>query len=108
LQLAQDTKAKAAVEEAIRAFRSGASSPLTPTGNNTAFAAMQARLVLETADWKGAAALPVYESPFPAVNSLNRFARGLGMARSGDVASAKGEIEAIKPLRAALEKVGDS
>jgi tetratricopeptide (TPR) repeat protein len=69
---------------------------------------MEARLVLESADWKGAAAMPVYSSEFAAANSLNRFARGLGMARSGDAAGAKAEIEAIKGLRAALEKAGNS
>ena len=40
----------------------------------------------------------------PQADSLTRFTRGLGMARSGDLAGAKGEIEAIKALRAALEK----
>ena len=33
--------------------------------------------------------------------ALIRFTRGLGMARSGDLAGARAEIEAIKALRAA-------
>jgi hypothetical protein len=38
------------------------------------------------------------------LDSLIRFTRGLGMARSGDLGGARAEIEAIKGLRAALEK----
>jgi tetratricopeptide (TPR) repeat protein len=108
LQLAQDGKAKAITEKAGAVARSGASIPGSALGAHTALASMPARLVLESADWKGAAALPIYESPIAAANSLNRFARGLGMARSGDTASAKREIEAIRGIRAALEKAGDS
>jgi len=74
----------------------------------TALAAMPARYVLERADWKGAAALAMTSSQYPQADSLNRFARGLGMARSSDPAGAKGEIEAIKDLRAKLEKDGNS
>jgi tetratricopeptide (TPR) repeat protein len=103
LQLAQDAKARAAVAEAMTVVQGG-----VPVTSHTAIAAMQARLPLETADWKAAAALTVYESPFPHANSLNRFARGIGLARSGDPAAAKGEIDAIKTMRAALEKAGDS
>jgi tetratricopeptide (TPR) repeat protein len=108
LQLAQDAKARAMVEKAVAIPGSGVQIPGTPLGANAGLAAMQSRLVLERADWKGAAALTVYSSEFPAADSLNRFARGLGMARSGDAAGAKGEIEAIKALRAALEKAGNS
>jgi tetratricopeptide (TPR) repeat protein len=41
-------------------------------------------------------------------DSLTRFARGLGMARGGDVAGAKREILALQELRAALDKSGQS
>src|SRR4029077_20746392 len=44
----------------------------------------------------------------PQPDSLIRLTRGLGMARSGDLAGAKGEIEAIKALRAALERSNQS
>ena len=40
--------------------------------------------------------------------SLIRFTRGLGMTRSGDVAGAKREIEAIQGLKKALEKAKDT
>jgi tetratricopeptide (TPR) repeat protein len=41
-------------------------------------------------------------------DSLTHFARGLGMARTGNVAGAKAEVEAMKELRAALERANDS
>ena len=69
---------------------------------------MMARYVLERADWDGAAALPFTTTQYPQPDSLIRFTRGLGMARSGDLAGAKGEIEAIKALRAALERSNQS
>jgi hypothetical protein len=37
-------------------------------------------------------------------DSLTRFARGLGMARSGDLAGAKQEVQALQELRTALEQ----
>jgi tetratricopeptide (TPR) repeat protein len=109
MQLAQDAKARAVVAKALEVFRTTRSlGPGSPFGTGTGMAVMPARLVLESGDWKGAAALPVYETDFPAAASLNRFARGLGMARTGGVTGAKSEIEAIKGLRAALEKTNNS
>jgi tetratricopeptide (TPR) repeat protein len=52
--------------------------------------------------------LPVPASRYPQADSLTRFARALGMARSGDVANAKQEIEAIKALRDALAQASQS
>ena len=40
-------------------------------------------------------------------DSLIRFTRGLGMARSGDLAGAKSEIEAMQGIQTALEKAKD-
>jgi hypothetical protein len=101
LQLAQDSKARAAIEKAaaaqIRPDRIG-------LGNHTALAAMPARFVLERADWAGAAALPVTSTPYAQADSLTRFTRGLGMARTGDLAGAKREIGAMQALRVTLQK----
>ena len=55
-----------------------------------------------------AAALPLKPSQYPMADSLTHFTRGLGMARSGNLAGAKAEIEAIKALRAALERANQS
>jgi hypothetical protein len=106
LQLAQDAKAKALMEKSIATADRG-DRPVTFV-NFTAKNAMSARYVLERADWADAAALPFTSSQYPQPDSLIRFTRGLGMARTGDLAGAKAEIEAIKALRAALEKSNQS
>jgi len=106
LQLAQDAKAKAAMEEALKTADTG--TRVVTIVNFTATAAMPARYAIERADWKGAAALTVTSTQFPAADSLTRFARGLGMARSGDIAGAKREIEAMQELQKALEEANDS
>jgi tetratricopeptide (TPR) repeat protein len=101
LQLSQDRQAQAMIEEAARQF---AANPPVALGGFTARAALPARYALERADWRAAAQLPVNPSRFPQADSLTRFARGLGMARSGDAAGAAKEIEAMQSLREALEK----
>ena len=106
LQLAQDAKARSIIEKSLSTPDRG-DRPITFV-NFTARAAMPARYVLERGDWAGAAALPPMATKYPQADSLNRFARGLGMARSGDLAGAKGEIEAIKTLRATLETASQS
>src|SRR5437016_767416 len=106
LQLAQDAKAKALTEKSIATADRG-DRPVTFV-NFTAKNAMSARYVLERADWVGAAALPFTSSQYPQPDSLIRFTRGLGMARTGDLAGARAEIEAIKTLRATLEKSNQS
>jgi hypothetical protein len=106
LQLAQDAKAKALTDKSLATADRG-DRPITFV-NFTAKNAMSARYVLERADWAGAAALPFTPSQYPQPDSLIRFTRGLGMARTGDLAGAKAEIEAIKALRAALERSNQS
>jgi tetratricopeptide (TPR) repeat protein len=102
LQLAQDAKAKAMIDKSLATAERGDRPPTL--GTYTAQTAMPARYALERGDWAGAAAMPVTSTRFPYANALTRFTRGLGMARSGNLAGAKGEIEAIKALRADLEK----
>jgi len=106
LQLAQDAKAKALTEKSLATADRG-DRPVTFV-NFTAKNAMPARYMLERGDWAGAAALVLKPSQYPQADSLTRFARGLGMARSGDLAGAKSEIEAIKALRTALEQASQS
>ena len=106
LQLAQDAKAKAMIEKSLATPDRG-DRPITFV-NFTARAAMPARYPLERADWAGAAALPVVGSQYPQADSLTRFARGLGMARNGDLANAKREVDELKSLRTALEKANQS
>ena len=106
LQLAQDANAKALTEKSIATADRG-DRPIV-SANFTAKNAMPARYVLERADWAGAAALAFKPSQYPQADSLTHFTRGLGMARSGDLAGAKEEIEAIKALRTTLEKANQS
>jgi tetratricopeptide (TPR) repeat protein len=106
LQLAQDAKAKALTEKSLGTADRG-DRPVTFV-NFTAKNAMPARYALERADWNGAAALPLKSSQYPQADSLTHFARGLGMARIGNVEGAKAEIESIKTLRAGLEKANQS
>jgi tetratricopeptide (TPR) repeat protein len=108
LQLGQDAKAKAAFEYAQKVLTSGAPGFGTLVAIHTALAAMPARLVLERGDWKGAAALPLTATGSIAADSLTRFARGIGMARSGNLAGAKAEIEALQAIRAQLAKADES
>jgi hypothetical protein len=68
---------------------------------------MPARYVLDRGDWAVAAALSLTPSQYPMADSLTA-SRGLGMARTGNLAGAKAEIDAMKALRAALERVNDS
>src|SRR3954449_7201130 len=106
LQLAQDAKAEAMSKKSLATADRG-DRPINFV-NFTAKAAMPARYVLERADWAGAAALPMTVTQYPMADSLFRFTRGLGMARTGDLAGAKAEIEAMKTLRAALERVNNA
>ena len=106
LQLGQDAKAKAMIDKTFNTPDRG-DRPVG-AGNFTAMAAMPARYVLERADWQGAAALPVAASKYPMADSLTRFTRGIGMARSGDLAGAKREVAEMQTLRSALEKSSQS
>ncbi len=106
LQLGQDEKAKALTEKSLATADRG-DRPINFV-NFTAKAAMPARYVLDRGDWAGAAALVLKPSQYPMADSITNFARGLGMARIGNVAGAKAEVESMKVLRAALERVNDS
>jgi Tfp pilus assembly protein PilF len=102
LQLAQDARAKALVD--ATAARPKGEYPFL--ANYTAVAVIPARYTLERADWAAAAALPVASTGRAMADSLVRFARGLGMARSRDLAGARREIQALHELRRALEQSG--
>jgi tetratricopeptide (TPR) repeat protein len=102
LQLAQDAKADAMIKRSFATADRG-DRPIN-FGNFTAKAAMPARYVLERADWSGAATLPMNSTQYPMADSLIRFTRGLGMARTGDLAGAREEIEAMKVLHTKLQR----
>jgi tetratricopeptide (TPR) repeat protein len=106
LQLTQDEQAARMLDRAARTPERG-DRPAT-IADYTARGAMPARFALERADWKAAASLPLTSSAYPQADAITRFARGLGMTRAGNVKGARGEIDALTSLRAALLKSGDS
>jgi tetratricopeptide (TPR) repeat protein len=110
LQLAQDAKAKALIDEIDKAGRDGLlfKENLANLGAYAALAVIPARYPLERGDWKAAAALAAVQTKRLMADSLIRFTRGLGMARSGDIAGAKSEIEAIQGIQKALLKAKDA
>ena len=105
LQLAQDDRAAALIQKALNTPPRGDRPP--GMGDGTARAAMPARYALERADWAAASALPVTSTEYPQADSLTRFTRGLGMARTGKLRDAKLEVEALRTLQSALEKASD-
>ncbi len=107
LQLAQDAKAKALIEKAL-ATQSRGDRPAGGFGNGVAKALLETRYLLDRGDWQGAAAMPMNPTGVPIADSLYRFTRGIGMARTGNVAGAKAEIEAMRGLRAALQRADQS
>ena len=85
LQLAQDKKAGAVIEEMNKV------SGFTETfiAGPYALAASPARYAVERGDWKAAAELSVRPSPLPHVHAVTHFARALGAARSGNPEAAQ-------------------
>jgi tetratricopeptide (TPR) repeat protein len=100
LQLGQDSKAKALIDESAEIKK--VIGPVS--AGNTARAAVPARYYLERQDWKGAAQLQPLGTPFPAAEAITHFARAMGAARSGDAAAAQADIEKLKQLREGLLK----
>jgi tetratricopeptide (TPR) repeat protein len=69
--------------------------------------AMPARYALERDDWKGAAALAATSTSMGADAAVTHFAKGLGAARSGDIALAKEQTAALEKIAAALTARND-
>jgi tetratricopeptide (TPR) repeat protein len=105
LQLSQDRQAADLMAKALATPSRGD----RPSGmaDFTAKAAMPARYALERADWTAAAALAVTPTAFPQADAVTRFTRALGMARTGNPAGARAEIEEMRSLGATLERAGD-
>jgi tetratricopeptide (TPR) repeat protein len=103
LQQAQDQAAKRLVDEAASIRQVNVEN--FPAAY--AFAAIPARFALERGDWKGAAALELSPtglawSKFPQAEAVLIFARGLGAARSGDIAAAHKDIARLQILKEAM------
>ena len=104
LQLGQDDKAKAVVDEMN-----------TVTGFSESFiagpyaeAASPARYTLERGDWKTAENLTVRPTPLAHVQAITYFARALGAARAGDPEAAKPNVAKLGELRDKLREAKDA
>jgi hypothetical protein len=77
-----------------------------------AFAAAPARWALERHDWKAAAALEIKPAWFPwkqfqNVEALSHYARAIGAARAGNLATARRSVEQIAAIRKAAPATRD-
>lgn len=77
------------------------------------FAAVPARLALENKRWSDAALLQIHESElnwdkFPWQKAILHFAKSLGASRSGDVVTAKKELEILQTLHQGLADKNDA
>jgi len=104
LQLGQDSKAKALVDEmpTVTGFTE------TFLVGPYALAASPARYAIERADWKAAASLDVRPSPLGQVQAITYFARALGSVRSGNLEAAKADIAKLGELRDKLREAKDA
>jgi hypothetical protein len=104
LQLGQDQKAKAVMDEAT----SVAGFTETFLAGPYALAISPARYAVERGDWKAASELAVRPSPLPQVQAISYFARALGAARSGNPDAAKADIAKLAELRDKLRDAKDA
>src|SRR5258708_25131675 len=104
LQLGQDDKAKAVIDEMSKV--AGFTETFLP--GPYALAASPARYAVERGDWKAAAQLQVRPSPLVQVQAITHFARALGAARSGDAAAAKADVAKLAELRDKLREASDA
>ncbi len=104
LQLAQDKRAREAIDEmnAVTGF-----NPSVRAGPY-ALAASPARYVVERGDWTAAAELQVLPGQFAFVDATTYFARALGAARSGKVDAAGADIAKLAELRDKLRAAKDA
>ena len=95
LQLGQDAKAKALLDEmpSVTGFTE------TFLVGPYAVAVSPARYAIERGDWKAAASLEVRPSPLAQVQAMTYFARALGAARSANPEAAKADIAKLGELR---------
>jgi tetratricopeptide (TPR) repeat protein len=98
LQLARDSAAHDVIMDTLKV--TGVS-----TGRPTAFyaaAAMQARYAVERGDWKAAMQLQPAATSYPFTDAITHFARAMGALRSGDLAAADQDAQALTALHKKL------
>lgn len=108
LQLGQDRAAKALAEEIVKIRKIDFAHSIGILAAPYAIAAIPVRYALEREKWADAAKLdvPSVELPwqdFPQTSAIVAFGRGLGAARSKDVATAEAALARLKVHRDALK-----
>jgi tetratricopeptide (TPR) repeat protein len=103
LQLGQDQKAKAVVDEMTMVTGFTETFFVGPY----ALAISPARYAIERGDWKMAAVLQVRPSPLAHIQAITYFARALGAARSGNPEAAKADIAKLGELHDKLVAAKD-
>jgi hypothetical protein len=104
LQLGQDKKAKALIDEMNTVV--GFTETFIPAPY--ALAISPARYTVERGDWKAAAELQVRPSPLAHVQAITHFARALGAARLGNPDATKADIAKLAELRDKLREAKDA
>jgi tetratricopeptide (TPR) repeat protein len=104
LQLGQDQKAKAIIDEMTTV--TGLTENYLP--GPYALAVSPARYAIDRGDWKAASELQVRPSPLAQVQAITYFARALGAARSGNPDAAKVDIAKLAELRDRLRDAKDA
>src|SRR4030088_1309796 len=104
LQLGQDQKAKAVLDEATTV--AGFTETFLP--GPYALAISPARYAIDRGDCKAASELQVRPSPLAQVQAITYFARALGAARSGSPDAAKADIAKLAELRDKLRDAKDA
>jgi tetratricopeptide (TPR) repeat protein len=107
LQTGQDELARQEMARAPRAVGGGGSIRFAGL---YAIASMPARYTLERRQWKEAAALELPEGVFPGgpqswTEMSLHFAKGLGAARTGNLAAARAAIERLAAIRESIRQV---
>jgi len=103
LQTGQDAAAKRLLDSLpdilARFGKNEKAGAAPPAAGAFAAAAIPARWALERGAWAEAAKLEPHPSALPYADALTYFARALGAARSGDVATARSAIATLQELR---------
>ena len=105
LQQGRDGEAAGVVAQALAAAEGLPSQDAA--WNTFNWQAMPARLVLELGDWDGAAALPATGAGLSPAVAIRHFARGVGMARTGELTGAGREVERLQEIQNALAAAGE-
>jgi hypothetical protein len=103
LQLAQDKKARAVVDE-LNAI----DFKIDRFAGPYAVAASSARYAVERGDWKAASELQARPSKYLYADAVTHFARALGAARSGNPAAAQPDVAKLGELSGKLRDAKDA